>query len=453
MKIYLGVENYGKIEQAEITLGDLIIFVGNNNSGKTLMMQLIYGVLKELTTSYNAKNVQGFIAKGNSIQFGKEWFDNLERDINQYLLENKEVIVQKTFHNQIEIGRLYIRIEHDEDSYICRCNEEILEFPAGLQENRDNEHRFSHVSYYSKRGAGEEEQIAISLFAAPITKTDLMERVLKRMVCFVLDIGFREDELFLPASRTGMLLLYKSFFAEKSKMEEEILIDRFQMRKQKNELGLTEPVYDFLRFLLQYQPNQEKLKQNASLLEFLETRLIDGKIENWGDEVYYRPKKYEKQIPLYMSSSLVNELAPLTRLLSAAKDYRYIFYDEIETCIHPLKQGELARLIIRMVNHGMKMIVSTHSDTMAVKLNNLLVLANKYRMQSDIEKLLKELGLEHSDILMKQSVHVYQFRNMEDGSSHVEELECVSEPGIGYEFGLFMENLDQMYAETEIIMR
>ena len=97
MKVYVGVENYGKIEQAEITLGDLIIFVGNNNSGKTLMMQLIYGVLKELTTSYNAKNVQGLIEKGDSIQFGKEWFDNLERDINQYLFFHLRLLCKKGF--------------------------------------------------------------------------------------------------------------------------------------------------------------------------------------------------------------------------------------------------------------------------------------------------------------------------------------------------------------------
>ena len=44
MTISIGVEGFGKIEKAEITMGRLILFVGENNSGKTYMMQLLYGV-------------------------------------------------------------------------------------------------------------------------------------------------------------------------------------------------------------------------------------------------------------------------------------------------------------------------------------------------------------------------------------------------------------------------
>ena len=34
MIVSIGVEHFGKIEKAEITLGRLILFVGENNSGK-----------------------------------------------------------------------------------------------------------------------------------------------------------------------------------------------------------------------------------------------------------------------------------------------------------------------------------------------------------------------------------------------------------------------------------
>lgn len=44
MKVIIGVENFGKIKKAEITLGRLLLFVGENNSGKTFMMQLLYGI-------------------------------------------------------------------------------------------------------------------------------------------------------------------------------------------------------------------------------------------------------------------------------------------------------------------------------------------------------------------------------------------------------------------------
>ena len=48
MKIVLGVKKFGKIKEANIDISNFTIFVGNNNSGKSYMMQLIYGVLKEI---------------------------------------------------------------------------------------------------------------------------------------------------------------------------------------------------------------------------------------------------------------------------------------------------------------------------------------------------------------------------------------------------------------------
>lgn len=48
MKLYLGVRDFGKIKNAEVDISNFTVFVGNNNSGKSYMMQLIYGVLREL---------------------------------------------------------------------------------------------------------------------------------------------------------------------------------------------------------------------------------------------------------------------------------------------------------------------------------------------------------------------------------------------------------------------
>ena len=45
----------------------------------------------------------------------------------------------------------------------------------------------------------------------------------------------------------------------------------------------------------------------------------------------------------------------------------------------------MARLIIRLVNSGRHMVVSTHSDTMASKLNNLLLLSFR-RIQKKTER-------------------------------------------------------------------
>lgn len=47
---------------------------------------------------------------------------------------------------------------------------------------------------------------------------------------------------------------------------------------------------------------------------------------------------------------------------------------------------------------------------------------------------------------------MYQFVNHSDGSSEVQELEFQKAPYVGYDFKLFMKNLDELYEETDIIL-
>ncbi len=43
----LKVERFGKIKRAEIEIAPLMLFVGENNSGKSYMMSLLWGLLSE----------------------------------------------------------------------------------------------------------------------------------------------------------------------------------------------------------------------------------------------------------------------------------------------------------------------------------------------------------------------------------------------------------------------
>lgn len=113
----------------------------------------------------------------------------------------------------------------------------------------------------------------------------------------------------------------------------------------------------------------------------------------------------------------------------------------------------MARLIVRLVNSGRRMVVSTHSDTMAGKLNNLLLLSFSEDSEEERKEKLKKLGLSKEDLLSGAKVHVYQFVNRPDGSSYVEELKFQTMPYVGYDFKLFMRSLDELYHETDIILK
>ncbi|GEM_PF-1013436 len=469
MELLFGVSNFGKIKHAEITLSNFTLFVGDNNSGKTFMMQLLYGMLKELGNMEPA--LEGIEEQGEKeLIYGVEWLKNMETRVNDYLSENKEKIVRRIFHKDIEIGELYFRLADMNEKYVCEARQREFNKISGEEGDIVTKvpGMIAHI-YSLDMKDGSRRRMSNIFFHYDPDRIALKEVVAGRIWRTTLYLGnmvnaANTDSLFLPASRTGLQLLSKYFFAERDKkvvnefFVSDVVVEYGKTNKDvtENELGLTMPVYDFLQFLLRYNQRAEIEPWNRELLGFIEHHLIDGQVKYVGDEIYYHPDalaENREDIPLYLASSLVNEITPIVKALSGVHNYKYIFYDEIETCLHPLKQGEMARLIIRLVNSGRRMIVSTHSDTMASKLNNLLLLSFSEDSRETREQKLKELGLSVDDLLFDAKVHVYQFVNQADGSSCVEELKFQTVPYIGYDFNLFTRNLDELYNETGIILK
>ena len=114
MKFYIGVENFGKINKAEIEVSNFAVFVGNNNSGKTFLMQLIYGVLAEIR-NFRYKDAYKELELNKKTLLDANWFQKLEVELNEFLCQEKEEIIAKTFNKQIPIDKLYIRLESFED--------------------------------------------------------------------------------------------------------------------------------------------------------------------------------------------------------------------------------------------------------------------------------------------------------------------------------------------------
>ena len=148
-----------------------------------------------------------------------------------------------------------------------------------------------------------------------------------------------------------------------------------------------------------------------------------------------------------MSSSLVSELAPLYQILSGIQRFTYILYDEIETCQHPTKQLQLARLLIRMVNSGYRLIVSTHSDTMAAAINNLITLSFKQNRDT----LIKKLEYEPDDILKTDRVSAYKFLIDNNGRTTVKEVPGHFSIGVGFDFDLFNSTNDKIYNDAVVL--
>ena len=76
----LRVENYGKIKSAEIEIAPLTLFVGDNNSGKSYLMSLLWGI-----------DILGIEAL-----LGSEYLESEETDkLSEWLISQMETAIQK----------------------------------------------------------------------------------------------------------------------------------------------------------------------------------------------------------------------------------------------------------------------------------------------------------------------------------------------------------------------
>ena len=182
----------------------------------------------------------------------------------------------------------------------------------------------------------------------------------------------------------------------------------------------------------------------------MEEQLLNGKVEYENGQFVF--KENGNIIPLNYASSMIHELSVLSNILMSNQKIGYVYYDEVENSVHPLLQGTVARALVRFCNLGKKMIISTHSDTMAGKLNNI-VLLSRMKNISERNKKNEKIGLTNKDMLDdEKNVMVYEFVKNQEGKVKVSALEFMSYPQIGYEFDRFNENIDQLYNESNSIM-
>ena len=432
MVFHIIVENFGKVEYADIALTNLVVLVGNNNSGKTMIMQLIYGIRNELMNmSVPTEGVeQSSLGEQALIRCGRKWFTEVEAYVNRYLADNKMQIMQKIFGVPVDVETIKISLENDNSLYyVCSASETV-------SDNVENPQNMIELDILRYDGTEEPREYTKNIDVKEYREDEIREIV--QSVWTIMLSGneaLNEKQLFLPASRAGLQMLYRYYFAGDTKG------------------NLVLPVRDFLKFLQLYAQDTQLDDARRTLVEFGEEFLLKGRIIQKGEETFFTEGQNGTIVPLYVASSMIHELTPFIKALNSTQQIGWLFCDEVENSLHPLLQREMARWVIRMVNEGMNVVISSHSDTMASRLNNLLMLTFLGNEKVSYS-MLKELELTQADML-KQGIRVsvYEFHTGKQGRTAVDKLDFIDYPLMGYDFKLFGKNLDKLYDEAERITR
>lgn len=451
MQFWLGVENFAKIEYAKICINEYTLLVGQNNSGKTFLMQLVQGMSKKLAELVSDDIIDIFAEEKSDMYckctVSKDNIALLVEYLNRKLYMEKESIVKEVFRKEIPVGELFVDIVWED-----RVSYELYEFITDANTTMDyvqkrigmNLPKFvsdfvpeRKVCFLIKKQEEKKQLLAMSQSMSTSHSNLILGEFRSLFEC---------KSLFMPASRTGLLLLYREFFANKADDTVVYTTKGGQfIRGDWNQGGFTQPVYEFLRFLQTYSEDEYYKEIFADELDFFEKNLIEGHISvNKQGMFSYDQNKTEQGIPMYLASSMINEIAPIFLAVTSNRDYRRFIIDEAEASLHPEKQLELVRFLNRLNNKGISIMVSTHSDTFASKLNNLYLLA-EYVKESK-EDIIAKFGLEKADLPDPQKLFVYEFTIQPNGKSLVKEV--FRNEKTGYQFDLFTESALQLYEEA-----
>lgn len=418
------VTDFGKIKKADIQVAPLTVFVGDNNSGKSYMMTLIYGLLhirfffsryRHDTNSEAYQSCSRILDKIMDVGL-----DEIEKDyslkgeelqafvklMNEILCLSKERFLEELFNRQMEIGDFYLSFPENLEVDFCARNVwDIKEESCQLiLYGREDDGRLWPGYGTSVKQMAEQERTFFFL-------SYVMEYMLKR--------GFSskgmDEIIYLPTARTGYLLTYKTLIGSAMK-------DKFNLQSTDKNL-LTRPNSDFLSALgSMAMENEQQLYR--SVIEFIEDKIISGHISVSklpAQDIVYVPEGAEKQLPMFVSSGVVTEITPLLLFLEYG-DMGTLMMEEPEISLHPTLQWSMARALIRLKNAGMPVFITTHSDIMLQHMNNMIRLS---KLDGKKKKtFLTECGYDQEDLLNGQDIAVYQFDVKENFRTEVTRLTC-----------------------------
>jgi predicted ATPase len=139
-----------------------------------------------------------------------------------------------------------------------------------------------------------------------------------------------------------------------------------------------------------------------------------------------------------MSSSAVKSLALLDIYIrNIAKEGDLLLIDEPELNLHPGNQLLMARFLVRLVNKGINVLITTHSDYLIKEFNNLIMLSNEFPGKTH---LMKKYGYTTDEILDKAKVKVYT----------VSQDHTIEEASID-KFGIALDSFDDVIIDVNEI--
>ena len=234
------------------------------------------------------------------------------------------------------------------------------------------------------------------------------------------------------------------------------LIDRIQAQSDKSELDIIDiinsssrryplAVRSSLRVANDLENVQKAESPYAEISRQIEENILGGEVsmtKNGDVEFHAKSMLKSKRLPFHLSSSIVKTMASLVIYLRhMARPSDTLIIDEPEMNFHPDVQVVLARIFAVLVNKGLKVVVSTHSDYIVREFNNL-IMAGAIAAKGDMETVVS-LGYTPDMFIRQDELSVLLFKLVKRNTVNTVSLDIDDE-------GFAVESIDDTIQKQNI---
>ena len=402
----LHLKNIGPIDAIDINVdSDLTFIYGENNIGKSYAITILYLILKNFAfdSPYAGRYTHGFFPRNrfedNTII--KDIKSNLEinndfditENITQYFSDLLTAVFLPRFENSLrnsfgDVSNLNNKISNAhfnlcmefEEYNICITEKNnklfIMYDGKGISYTcrKVRQHRYpkpenDYVIFYYLEESRFLEDVQSYFY-------DLYKKSVLSILSKINNV------YYLPASRSGLYRALNAF--------SQILVELAKKRTFLTEKiilpSISEQDSDYFSKINEINVRRISHKY-GSIVEGIENKLLNGKVsfDQATKQILFHPNNIDINLELLGTSSMIAEVSPiviyLRYIIGPDEEIRkkkdnesvpIIFIEEPEAHLHPKAQLILMECFVDLVKMGAKLVITSHSNFMFHKFNNLI---------------------------------------------------------------------------------
>ncbi len=416
----LEVENFGPIVEAKIELRPLTVFTGPGNTGKSWLATLIYAlhrhfeslcrahptffIRRSMGRNVSAKEIDALVDWANSEIFSKRKNNKIDnekiidlpdfimRNISEYFDESNEKIIDHVcralgVENRKHLIRNSTKHHHTSISIIKNINDRRLLHQRSILKGDEFKKSIAEFSKMALIDIGDLKSVL------PITEMrknhdpndlssilgELLADITNKYVFSWLH-PLSKSAFYFPADRAEMMRIHRTIV--RAIVGNAVSAD---LRPRAPTAQLSGVIADFLQHLIDIDspPYHNGRPHHTHTMERhgieIEKNIVGGDIGIERSQLIgypeftYQPKGWKVPLSLINASSMVSELAPIVLFLRhKVMQGNTLIIEEPEARLHPQMQVEFTQQIATLVQSGVRVILTTHSEWVLQTLANIV---------------------------------------------------------------------------------